>query len=99
MSRKITRFDVVLVKEIEIDCNLKEIGEPQLSAYLKADDGSSVWICYLRDKEDVLKFIDPEVFEENLNETLTEEELCTFVDNGLCCDIPYYFDGKEYYIK
>lgn len=99
MSLKITKFDIMLVKETELDCNLKEIGEPVMSAYLKADNGSSVWICYFKDKEDILKFIDPDVFEENLNEVLTEEELTFFVDMGLCSNIPYYFDGNKYYIK
>lgn len=99
MSKKISRFDIELFKEVKIDSNFKTIGEPRMSAYLKADNGMSTWICYFKNKEDILKFIDPAVFEENLNEVLSEEELIFFVDNGLCRNIPYYFDNTEYYIE
>lgn len=99
MSKQITKFDIQLFEEVEIDSNLKKIGEPKLSAYLKTDNGMSVWICYFKYVEELLEFINPAVFKENLNEVLSEEELIFFVDNGLCCNIPYYFGNKEYRLK
>lgn len=99
MSKKITRFDVVLYKEVEVDTSFNEIGDARVSAYLKADDGTSVWMCYCENKEKLLDFIHPDCFGENLIEVLTEDEIFDILDNGLCCKIPYYFDGKEYFLS
>lgn len=101
MSKKldISRFDIELFKEVELNTNLKEIGNPKMSAYLKADNGMSSWICHFTSKEELLEFINPEVFVENLNEVLSEDELNIFVDGALCCNVPYHFDDKTYYIK
>lgn len=66
-----------LKKEVKLDKNLKEIGEPDISLYACCDEISS-WVGYANTFAEAKKMIKPENIEELFAQSLSEVELAVF---------------------
>ena len=90
----ISKIQIKLVKEVELNSDFKEISDEKISAYIEADNGMRSWICSCNNRDELLEFLNPETIVDSLSEVLSQEEMNVFFE--ALQRIPYNFGSKKY---